>query len=108
MASPSPSPSLADVTSHTEDWRGSSGLFGVKVARQLGFERVILCGVPMDPKAGHVVRGPVPWKAAEQFMGGWRQRQTEIAPFVRSWSGWTANAFGRPSLAFLEAKAEAA
>jgi hypothetical protein len=94
-----------DVTNATEDWRGSSGLFGVKVARQLGFDRIILAGVPMEAGAGHFVRGAAPWKAADQFMGGWRQRQSEIAPFVRSWSGWTAKSFGQPSLAFLEAKA---
>lgn len=98
----------ASATHHTEDWRGSSGLFAVKVARHLGFEKIILCGVPMDPKAGHVLRGPGPWRAAEQFMGGWRQRREEIAPYVRSWSGWTAETFGQPDLAFLGAEAAAA
>jgi len=90
------------VTHSTEDWRGSSGLFAIAVARQLGFERIILCGVPMTALAGHVVRGPALWRPAEQFLGGWRIRKVSIAPYVRSWSGWTEQAFGRPALDFLE------
>ena len=98
----------AGVSNITDDWRGSVGLFGVAVARRLDFECIILCGVPMEAKSGHFVRGAAPWKACDQFMGGWKQRQTEIAPFVRSWSGWTGRAFGQPSLAFLEVKEEEA
>jgi hypothetical protein len=99
----------AGVSNVTDDGRGSSGLFGVIVAHdKLGFDRIILAGVPMDEKAGHFLRGAQPWKACEQFMGGWRIRQKELAPFVRSWSGWTGKSFGQPSLAFLEAKADAA
>lgn len=91
-----------DGVSHfTDDWRGSSGLFAIKVARQLGFDKIILCGVPMRPDAGHIVRGATPWNAAEQFMGGWKLQAKEIAPFVRSWSGWTGEAFGAPNPAFL-------
>ena len=90
-----------EVTNFTEDWHGSSGLFAVAVARRLGFEKIVLCGVPMRPEAGHVVRGAVNWNAAEQFMGGWKQQAPGIAPFVRSWSGWTAERFGKPDEAFL-------
>ena len=96
------------VTNVTDDFRGSVGLFGVAVARRLGLDRIILAGVPMDPKAGHFIRGPALWMDHGQFMGGWRQRQRELAPFVRSWSGWTGKSFGEPSVAFLETKAEAA
>jgi hypothetical protein len=93
--------SYPSVTHSTEDWRGSSGLFAIAVARQLGYERIILCGVPMVASAGHVVRGPALWRPAEQFAGGWRIRKASIAPYVRSWSGWTEQAFGRPALDFL-------
>jgi predicted SAM-dependent methyltransferase len=84
-----------NVTHHVEDWAGSSGLFSVKIARKLGFERIILCGVPMEPSAKHVVRAQ-PWPAAVTFRRGWEKYKGEIAPFVRSMSGWTAEMFGRP------------
>jgi hypothetical protein len=96
-----------NATHFTEDWRGSSGLFAIKVARQLGFERIVLCGVPMRPEAGHIVRGATPWNACEQFMGGWKQQAKEIAPYVRSWFGWTAEQFGKPDRAFLDQMVEA-
>ena len=86
-----------NVTNHVEDWAGSSGLFACKIARQLGFERIILCGVPMEPSAKHVVRGQ-PWPAGVTFRRGWERHKEEIKPFVRSMSGWTAEQFGRPSV----------
>ena len=85
-----------NVTNHVEDWAGSSGLFACKIARQLGFERIILCGVPMDPSAKHVVRAQ-PWPAGVTFRrASWERHKEEIKPFVRSMSGWTAEQFGRP------------
>ena len=90
------------VTHVTEDGRGSVGLFGVIVAHdKLGFDRVVGCGIPMDAKLGHFVRGPKPWTGCDQFLGGWRIRQKELAPYFRSWSGWTAQQFGTPTLDFL-------
>jgi predicted SAM-dependent methyltransferase len=89
-----------NVTHHVEDWAGSSGLFSVKIARKLGFERIILCGVPMEPSAKHVVRAQ-PWPAGVTFRRGWEKYKGEIAPFVRSMSGWTAEMFGRPAAAEL-------
>ena len=84
-----------NVTNHVEDWAGSSGLFACKIARQLGFERIILCGVPMEPSAKHVVRAQ-PWPAGVTFRRGWERHKEEIKPFVRSMSGWTAEMFGLP------------
>jgi hypothetical protein len=91
----------AEATHFTEDWRGSSGLFAIAVARQLGYDRIVLCGIPMRPDAGHIVRGAALWNAAEQFMGGWKMHEKEIAPHVRSWSGVTAEMFGKPDQAFV-------
>jgi hypothetical protein len=99
---------INEVTHLLDDWRGSSGLFAVAVALKLGFTKIVLAGVPMQASAGHIVRGVTPWKAVEQFMGGWKGREQELRPFVRSWSGWTGKAFGRPSLAFLEGERVAA
>lgn len=89
------------VTHIRDDWRGSSGLFAVAVARQLGFDRIILCGVPMTVNGGHIQRGKAPWSAREQFIKAWGLHREEIRPFVRSWSGWTAETFGSPDVMFL-------
>src|SRR5208282_5102542 len=35
---------------------GSSGLFAVKIARDLGFRKILLCGVPMRAEAKHFLR----------------------------------------------------
>jgi hypothetical protein len=88
------------ATNHTKDWNGSVGLFAVKIARELGHEKILLCGVPMDPKDKHFVR-KVEWAAAKQFKHTWDQRKKEIAPYVRSFSGWTAQILGAPTINFL-------
>lgn len=85
-----------NVTRHTRDYGGSSGLFGVKVARESGFTKIILCGVPMTVEADHVKRKE-PWNAAHGFRRAWGRQRADLAPFVRSMSGWTAELFGAPA-----------
>lgn len=80
----------------TNDWAGSSGLFAVRVARKKDFQAIVLAGVPMRRDAGHV-RRQEPWNDAQNFLGGWRHRKDQIAPFVRSMSGWTKETFGEPT-----------
>lgn len=97
-----------DVTSRLKDWGGSVGMFGYIVARHLGFDRVILCGVPMtsDP---HFVRNSR-WIAVAAFTKAWNARKLEMAPYVRSLSGgWTEQLFGAPDAEWLfdEAKPRA-
>jgi len=92
---------VPEITHITDDWRGSSGLLAVKVALQkYSHDRIILCGVPMQVEGGHFVRGK-PWAAAPTFRMAWGQRRQEIARYVRSMSGWTADQFGRPNAEFL-------
>lgn len=88
------------VTDVAPDWSGSSGLFAVSVARRLKFEKIILCGVPMDKDAGHFKRQK-PWHDVMQFTRAWERYQKEIAPYVRSMSGWTQKMFGNPSVEFI-------
>ncbi len=106
----------AEVWAHTAhkfathvlpDWRGSVGLHGVAVARKKGFERIILAGVPMQAIAGHFVR-KVPWNGCRSFTQGWEHRKREIAPFVRSMSGWTRQILGEPTLEWLRPQVSAA
>jgi SAM-dependent methyltransferase len=90
----------SDITHVTDDWRGSSGLFAVKIARQQGFSRIVLAGVPMRTEDKHFLRAE-DWKACASFRLAWAARRAEIAPHVRSMSGWTAETFGRPDATFL-------
>lgn len=84
-----------------KDWGGSSGLFACKVAHfNLGYMRVILCGVPMSTGGKHFRRGVV-WSAAPAFRHGWVKHKHEVAPFVRSLDGWTLQQFGAPDKAWL-------
>jgi hypothetical protein len=85
---------------HTRDWQGSSGLFMVKIALEQGFTHIILCGVPMDVDADHIIRHQ-PWNQAPGFMRGWHHHMSELKPFVRSLSGWTQEQFGAPDMTWL-------
>lgn len=89
------------------DWSGSSGLFAVKVARLEKLAPIILAGVPLVNTESHFVRER-PWGAASAFHGGWRKRQKEIAPYVRSMSGWTAELLGKPTVGWLQDAATSA
>jgi hypothetical protein len=84
-----------------EDWHGSSGLFAARVALHLGYQKIILCGVPMDAKLGNI-NGAAKWDGCAQFTVGWIEHHNELAPYVRSWSGWTKDRLGAPDAAFLQ------
>lgn len=80
----------------TKDWAGSSGLFAIKIAREQDFGGIILAGVPMESKFGHV-RRKASWGAAKAFRNGWIHHAEELKPYVRSMSGWTREVFGAPT-----------
>jgi hypothetical protein len=88
------------VQKNTTDWGGSVGLLATKAAMEAACMRIILCGVPLDTGAGHVVRKK-PWPAAMAFRRGWEKRWTELKPKVRSMSGWTATNLGKPTVQWL-------
>ena len=94
------------VTDACQQWTtgsngGSSGLLAVKIALQLGYGRVVLCGVPMTMKAGHINRKQ-PWVAVRSFVIAWEARHVELKPHVRSMSGFTMELFGTPTMEFLQ------
>lgn len=88
-------------THNTRDWQGSSGLFMTKIALENGFTHIILCGVPMDKNADHIIRH-VSWHHADAFRRGWLRHMIELKPFVRSMSGWTMRELGTPTSAWLQ------
>jgi hypothetical protein len=92
-----------DIIDHVvpDYWLGSVGLYAVNIAlKQLNLRRVILCGVPMQANRGHVVRKRE-WGAVVAFTNAWNVYRPEIAPYVRSMSGWTASLLGFPDEEFL-------
>jgi len=75
------------------DWwspSGSSALLGVQAGMRMGYKKIILCGCPLTGKnaAG---------SSYENFRTGFNAKKAEIAPFVRSMSGWTAELLGKPT-----------
>jgi hypothetical protein len=85
----------------TDDWGGSSGLFAVKVALvEKCFTRIILAGVPMEAGAAHYFSNKE-WIDVQRYRSGWPAHHKEIAPFVRSMSGWTRSQLGEPTTEWL-------
>lgn len=73
---------------------GSSGLFAVKVALQdWGYDKVVLCGMPMDAERDHMNKAGKPWRGAFRHREGWKESR-EALTNVRSMSGWTADFLG--------------
>lgn len=83
----------APTDRHLDNWGGSSGLFAVQVAAEVGADRVVACGMPLD-RSPHY-HGRAEWDAADAFRPAWERRIDEMAD-VRSMSGWTAELVGRP------------
>lgn len=81
------------------EW-GSGGLFATCAALRMGARAVVLCGVGMTPEGRHFVRGQT-WGDCASFLPAWRGRLPELAPYVRSWGGWTADVLGQPTTGFL-------
>jgi hypothetical protein len=79
---------------------GSSGLFATKVAIEKGFDRVVLCGVPMDPQAPHFF-DPQPWQAGINFWEAWELALPHLRDKVRSMSGRTRELLGAPSASWI-------
>jgi hypothetical protein len=83
------------------EWQGSSGLFAVQVAKRKGFQKIITCGIPMTVEGSHFERHQL-WQSAIAFRDGWVRCKSQLAPYVRSMSGWTEQMFGSPTHEWLE------
>ncbi len=82
---------------------GSSGFFGVGVARAgLRSRRIVAAGCPMDGSP-HLDR-PCGWRGFPSYRQAWLDRKRDLAPFLRSMSGWTLELYGAPDEKWLDAK----
>lgn len=85
-----------EITDVTEDWGGSVSLYGFKVAREKGHDKVIFAGAPMEPRRKHFLTHQ-PWPVWRVFWTAWEHRKEEIKPFARSLSGRTKEMLGEPT-----------
>jgi hypothetical protein len=84
---------------------GSSGLFALKVALiDLGFDRAVLCGVPMRAEDGHFFTSTA-WGDCQHHRAAWGQALPMIGDRARSMSGWTRELLGAPTAAWIEGDA---
>jgi len=79
---------------------GSSGLFAVKVAMEHGYDRIILCGVPMQAAQAHFFDSS-PWGETDSFTQAWGIAKPFIEHSTRSMSGMTRDLLGEPTAAWL-------
>jgi hypothetical protein len=80
-----------------QDRSGSSGLFALKVALiDLGYDKAVLCGVPMTVAGAHFFNAS-DWDGALPHRKGWNQALPQIAARARSMSGWTRELLGPPT-----------
>lgn len=71
----------------------SSGGYAAKVAlMDLGFDRAILCGIPLTPTP-HLADSK-PWKECTNFHRAWTEIPPEYTGRIRSASGWTRDFLG--------------
>lgn len=75
---------------------GSSGLFAVKVLLEEGFDRIVLCGVPMDPQQSHF-HDKDNWHHADTFFPAWERMFDHYGEQTRSVSGRTKDLLGYPT-----------
>lgn len=92
---------------------GSSGLFAVAVAYEIGYKRVVLCGVPMT-KTGHfdgslTHPGDDDWEYADDHWKAWDRklrkgddRSRFLQNNVRSMSGRTRRVLGEPTREWID------
>lgn len=86
---------------------GSSGMFAVQVARELGCSRIILCGIPMTPTPhfgqSQEVFGPQ-WIQAAGHWKAWPRQKHLMDGWVRSMSGRTRELLGAPTMEWLHGR----
>lgn len=73
---------------------GSSGMFGVGVALELGADVVLLAGVPMDPRPHFFDH--TAWDSFRLYRAAWEKRADRLRGRVFSVSGWTRDLLGPP------------
>lgn len=80
---------------------GSSGMLAVSVAWELGCDKIVCCGCPMD--YGGWFDGSITHADDQHFTSykshrrAWQRKRDKLVTRVRSMSGWTAELLGEPT-----------
>jgi len=69
---------------------GSSALLGSLASIKLGYDKIVLCGCPLEGKNEKKSSYSIFWK-------GWKANFEEVKDKVRSMSGWTKELLGEPT-----------
>ncbi|WKL57244.1 hypothetical protein Q1W73_16500 [Asticcacaulis sp. ZE23SCel15] len=81
-------------------WFGSSGLYMAQIATErLGADKIILCGVPMNDRDGHI-HWSGEWDHAYHYRDGFLAARG-AGLNMKSMSGWTRELFGAPDYTWL-------
>lgn len=100
-AQPRLSPAVTGFTDYLfpgQTSSGTSGLFALKVALiDLGFDRAVLCGMPMRDDGAHLRDANEPWLGETMHWAGWLEAYPQIKARARSMGGRTAELLGRPT-----------
>lgn len=86
-----------------EQEHGTSGLACVKAALDRGYDKIILCGIPMDGTLGHF-DNPAYWDTGDRCLKYWHiaaKFSPALRDRVRSMSGNTRLLLGEPTRAWL-------
>jgi hypothetical protein len=77
---------------------GSSGLLGVMVALR-NADKVVLCGIPMNPEMRHYHQRKhgKPWREGKLYLAHWQQHLPTLRGRVKSMSGNTKEMLGYPT-----------
>lgn len=86
-----------DIVVPLDVWEGgSSALLGVMAGIKLGYNKIVLCGVPLQgANPGH------PGADYSMFQGRWTEIVSVLCNYVRSMSGWTRQLLGYPTAEWL-------
>ena len=76
------------------DRSGSSSLLGALAAIKLGYDRIVLCGCPLEGKNNN-------GSPYDSFRVGWENKKKYLNDRVRSMSGWTRELLGAPTQEWL-------
>lgn len=79
---------------------GASGFFAVQQALEAGYDRLVLCGIPMTREHGRI-DGRKIWDSAVTYQTRVRPILGQIRDRVRSMSGWTQRELGAPTTEWL-------
>lgn len=86
----------ADLVFRYEHPSGSSALLGTQAAIFSGYEKVVLCGCPLEGVNEQNY-------SYSSFQKGWIKHKAGLGNKVRSMSGWTAKFLGIPNKEWLQA-----